>query len=104
MASYPIKKEIPALQKDHESFIRNLSDQVIQWAEAQDIDACIGCFAKPWETEKQATHLAALAYVGDFNTLMEYQEMFKRGSRANFYPMIKHEMIDRAVDIALERA
>lgn len=74
------------------------------WAEAKNIESCILNFANPWETEKQAAHLAALAYVGDFNTLIDYQEMFKRGKRANFYPMIKPEMIDRAVDIALERA
>jgi len=99
-----IKKAIPEFQRDHDSFIRGVSGEAIHWAGVQDIETCIQCFAKPWETEKQMPHLAALAYVGDFVTLMEYQEMFKRGRRANFYQMIQPDMIDRAVDIALERA
>ncbi|EHK78562.1 MULTISPECIES: DUF6990 domain-containing protein [Sinorhizobium] len=31
-------------------------------------------------------------------------EIFRRGKRLNFVPMIKPEMIDRAIDIALEKA
>lgn len=104
IASFSIKDEIPVMQEDHDAFIRGLSDQIVQWAEAQDVESCIASFARPWETEKQSTHLAALAYVGDFNTLMDYQEMFKRGKRANFYPVIKVEMIDRALDIALDHS
>ncbi|ASQ04975.1 hypothetical protein HR059_02285 [Sinorhizobium meliloti WSM1022] len=104
IASYRVKEAIPNDLEDHPRFIRSLSEKIIQWASIQDIEACIRNFATPWETEKQLTHLAALAYFGDFITLMEYQEMFKRGKRANFYPMIEAEMIDRAVNIAIERA
>ena len=44
----------------------------------------------------QLKHLAALAFDGDFNTLMDQQEFFERGHRLNFVPMITKEVIDRA--------
>lgn len=52
----------------------------------------------------QLKHLAALAYIGEFITLMDYQDSFRNGNRLKFVPMIKSEMIDRALDIALERS
>jgi hypothetical protein len=36
--------------------------------------------------------------------LIDYQQIFQKGKRLNFVPMIKPEMIDRAIDIAVERA
>ncbi|WP_376766896.1 DUF6990 domain-containing protein [Rhizobium tropici] len=48
--------------------------------------------------------MTALAYLADFTTLVDYQEIFRKGKRMNFVPMITREMIDRAVNIAAERA
>lgn len=99
-----IQEDISTTKEKQEASISEISHKMITWAGEEDAQLCIQDFAKPWDTEKQTTHLSALAYVGDFNTLMDYQEMFKRGKRANFYPYIKQEMLDRATDIALERA
>ena len=104
LAGLKISKHLPMDDADHEDFIKELSHTIIEWAEKQESASLIKRFATPWETEAQTTHLAALAYVGDFNTLMDYQQMFKRGKRANFHPYVKADAIDRALDIALERA
>jgi len=53
---------------------------------------------------RQIMHLASLAYLGDFTTLMDYQKIFERGYRLNFIPAIDKSMIDRATEIAIERA
>lgn len=76
-----------------------------EWWKKQDIPAAIKAFAEaPGDSAvSQGNHLTALAYLGDFTTLMDYQTMFRDGQRMNFLPMIKPEMIDRALDIALER-
>ena len=99
-----IQEDIPAIKEQREVLISDISHRLITWAGEEDAQLCIQDFAKPWLTERQTSHLAALAYVADFNTLMDYQEMFKRGKRANFYPYITQEMLDRATDIALKRA
>ncbi|MBI1495254.1 DUF6990 domain-containing protein [Halocynthiibacter styelae] len=104
LAGLTAEEKIPLSEERYDAFIRGLSGMLVKWGEAQDIEAGVAGFTKPWRTEQQLCHLAALAYVGDFNTLMDYQEMFKSGKRANFYPYITPEMIDRAVDIAIERA
>jgi hypothetical protein len=52
----------------------------------------------------QVMHLASLAWLADFTTLLDYQDIFKRGYRMNFVPMITPEMIQRAVQIAFDRA
>lgn len=89
-----------------EKEIEEVSKEAVTWWQEQDNLAAIEALtAPPPDTgQLQLMHLAALAYLGDFNTLMDYQEIFRRGKRLNFVPMIKPEMIDRAVDIALERA
>jgi hypothetical protein len=51
----------------------------------------------------QICHLAALAWKGNLDKLIEYQESFKRGHRLSFVPMITADMVDRALDIAAER-
>lgn len=50
----------------------------------------------------QLLHLAALAYLADYDTLLDYQKIFRQGQRLNFVPMITSEMIDRAVHIGFE--
>lgn len=69
----------------------------------EGVEAVIKQIAGPWKTEGQISHISALAYTGDFVTLMEYIEMFKKGKRANFFPIVKLDMIESALDIALER-
>ncbi len=104
LASLCVQDTLPKSTEQYRDFLKALSERLIVWGKQQDVIPRIKEYAEPWRTDWQLPHLAALAYVGDFNTLMDYQEMFERGKRANFYPMIKPEMIDRAVDIALERA
>ena len=99
-----IQEDVPATKERQDALISGISQKLITWAGEEDAQLCIQDYAKPWLTERQTPHLAALAYVGDFNTLMDYQDMFKRGKRANFYPYITQEMLDRATDIALARA
>jgi hypothetical protein len=53
---------------------------------------------------RQVMHLASLAWLADFTTLTEYKEIFQRGYRMNFVPIITPEMIQRAVQIAFDRA
>lgn len=75
------------------------------WVEQDNLSAIKALAAPPPDTgQPQLKHLAALAYLGDFNTLIDYQQIFRKGKRLNFVPMITPEMIDRAVDIAAERA
>jgi hypothetical protein len=52
----------------------------------------------------QLCHLGALAWSGDYSTLLDYEAVFKKGMRMNFVPMITAEMIDRALEKAWERA
>lgn len=86
--------------------IKSLSDEIEIWWGAQPIASSLKTMSQPPPETGQAQlyHLAALAYLGDFNTLMEYQSVFSKGKRMGFVPMIKAEMIERALDIALERA
>ena len=48
----------------------------------------------------QLKHLTALAYFRDFDTLMYYKNEMKQGQLHYFVPMIKVEMINRAIDLA----
>ena len=86
--------------------VQSISDEVESWWKVQAIEDAIKSKSQPPPETGQAQlyHLAALAYLGDFNTLMDYQQVFAKGQRMGFVPMIEAEMIDRAVDIALERA
>jgi hypothetical protein len=52
----------------------------------------------------QLCHLGALAWSGDYSTLLDYEAIFKKGKRLNFVPMIETEMIERALEKAWERA
>jgi hypothetical protein len=52
----------------------------------------------------QLCHLGALAWNGDYSTLLDYEAIFKTGKRLNFVPMITTEMIERALEKAWERA
>jgi hypothetical protein len=51
----------------------------------------------------QLCHLAALAWKGKVNTLLDYQQAFRAGKRLNFVPMVTVPMVDRALDEALKR-
>ena len=86
--------------------VQSISDEIESWWMSQSLEDAIKSKSQPPpETGlAQLYHLAALAYLGDFNTLMDYQQVFAKGQRMGFVPMIESEMIDRAVDIALERA
>ena len=55
-------------------------------------------------TMRQIMHLASLAWLADFATLMDYEKIFERGYHMNFAPTINREMIQRAMEIAIERA
>lgn len=86
--------------------IEAISKEAATWWRSQDnLTAIKALTAPPPSTGlSQLMHLGALAYLGDFNSLLDYQDIFRRGQRLNFVPMITSEMIDRAVDIAVERS
>ena len=52
----------------------------------------------------QVAHLAALAWSGDFSTLLSYEAAFERGYRLNFVPLITVETIRRAMSETREAA
>lgn len=111
MIENPSEQQDFLLVLDAEEFSYAQAEEVIQkvinWGRGLDANQTIRVIASspiPDVGGAQLKYLAALAYVGDFNTLMDYQEVFSKGKRMNFVPMIKPEMIDRALDIALERA
>jgi hypothetical protein len=52
----------------------------------------------------QICHLTALAWNGNLDQLIDYQQSFERGHVTGFVPMITADMIDRALFIAAERA
>lgn len=82
-----IERELESTQKIS---IENLIDEFAH-----------SCPDKP--SMKQILHLAALAWKGDYITLAEYRNIFDRGKRLNFVPMITKEMIDRAMEIAIDQ-
>lgn len=86
--------------------IEEIGKEAVAWWKEQDNMAAIKALTAPAPSAGQAQlmHLAALAYLGDFDTLMDYQAIFRRGKRLNFVSMIEPEMIDRAVTIAFERS
>lgn len=102
LVSHRLTFEIPEnFISDH--FIVNMSNQLIAHSAKSGVQSKVDEFARPWRTETQFSHVAALAYVGDFVTLIEYQEAFKKGQNCGFYPAIDENIINRALDIALER-
>lgn len=83
----------------------SISEEIENWWMEQSIDDSIKCkIQSPADTgQTQLYHLAALALEGDFNRLMDYQQSFSKGQRMGFVPMIDAHVIDRALDIALEK-
>jgi hypothetical protein len=102
-----IVKAVPELPAAFFSLFAEVAEEVAKWGRSLDLQSCVHELAikgVPDVGGGQLRHLTALAYLGDFNTLVDYQEMFREGKRMNFVPMITPEMIDRAVNIAAERA
>lgn len=58
----------------------------------------------PQPSMPQVCHLTALAWKGNLDKLIEYEESFAQGHRLGFVPMITADMIDRALDIAARNA
>lgn len=111
MSDDPREQKVSLSVSDSEDFVYSQAEEIVNelvdWGRNVDVDQTIRAIASspiPNVGGAQLKHLAALAYVGDFNTLMDYQQVFKKGKRMNFVPMITPEMIDRAVGIALDRA
>ncbi len=83
--------------------VRTLSDRMIAWAKAQDIEQGLEKFRNLPTGAKGSLpvcHLAALALAGDKARLQYYQTCFAQGNRLDFVPYITKDMIDRAVQIA----
>lgn len=101
-----VKAAHPLLETQAENLdlFSHVCQEVISKAAQVELEEAVKEFAAPWSTHLQISHLAALAYTGDFNTLMDYQILFKGPNRANFHPYIAAAMIDRAFDIAVDRA
>lgn len=80
--------------------VRTLSDKMIAWAKAQDIELGLKKY-RELPTDAKGIfplhHLAALALAGDKTRLQYYQACFAQGNRLDFVPYITKDMIDRAV-------
>jgi hypothetical protein len=85
---------------------RKLIQEEVEEVQKLDMEKVIKDFAANCPDRpsmRQVMHLASLAWLADFNTLTEYKEIFQRGYRMNFVPMITQEMIERALEVAYER-
>jgi hypothetical protein len=94
-------------QTEVETGFRKLLDDELKQVQSIDFGGLVEEFASSCPDRpsmRQVSHLAALAWKGDFKTLMDYEKTFERGFRLNFVPMITKEMIGSAVEIACERA
>ncbi len=86
--------------------VLSLDKEAKAWLAAQDN----GLQIKKWSERvasgglNQLMHVSALAFLGDFNRLMDYRESFVNGESSYFVPMITEEMLARAVDVAVYRA
>jgi len=52
---------------------------------------------------KQVFHLVALAVKGEVYQLTDYLDAVKRGKRRNFVPMVDQKMLERALNVAMQR-
>lgn len=99
------RAEVGSLASAGEMYRKMIKEQ-IESVQKTDMDKVIKDFAANCPDRpsmRQIMHLAALARLADFNTLTDYQKIFARGHRMNFVPMISQAMIERALDIAMER-
>lgn len=49
----------------------------------------------------QVWHIAALSYYENYEQLMQYQDLFLKGNKLNFLPIVTKEMLDLAVEYAV---
>lgn len=93
------------LQADNESLSTTI-EKVLEAARSFSIDEYIEIVRShiPDKSVPQICHLASLAREKDLLTLMEYQDSFRAGNRKGFVPIITSQMIERALNIALEDA
>ena len=99
-ASKGYRDRAPDIVEHH---IRQASDAVLAWAEAQDLDQALRARADLPSSAPGAApiwHLAALALRGDLDRLNRYQASFEAGDRLGFVPYITRDHIDRAVLLA----
>ncbi len=100
-------RETKIPQPINEEVIAGISEEVVDWARAQDLDAVLARLrALPTSSVgiQPLKHLAALADAGDVATLQSYAEAFASGDRLGFVPYITEDYIARALAIAEERA
>lgn len=92
-----------------DNFALKLKKAVVdQLAKAEDIDIRqeverLASDRPDFPVMKQVSHLAALAWKGDFITLGEYEAVFERGKHLNFLPMITKDMIARALELSYDQ-
>ncbi len=93
------------IQADDES-PRTTVEKLLEAACSFSIDEYISIVRSqiPDKSVPQVCHLASLAREKDFLTLMDYQDSFRTGNRKGFVPIITSQMIERALNIALEDA
>lgn len=92
----------PEILEEH---VRQVSEEAITWAEAQDIDKALRDHAALPANAPGARpiwHLAALALLGDVARLKSYQARFEAGDRLGFVNYVTKDYIDRAVAFAEE--
>lgn len=86
-----------------EKTLNPIIDEILEWAKSVDINGEITRHAQLPTNSRGAMplrHLAALALLGDTETLQMYRTSFKLGNRLDFVPYISIEMIERALEIA----
>ena len=84
----------------------SLVRSVLNRAENTTLDEYTSSFSKDLPdgpAMPQMCHLAALAWFGNYNQLMDYQSVFGRGHHLNFVPLITKAVIDEALSIAFDR-
>lgn len=90
-----------------EAHVRQLSDEAIAWAQAQDLEKGLSDLAALPTTctgTRPILHLAALAVLGKIDQIRSYQASFEAGDRLGFVPYINKDFIDRAVKAAESQA
>lgn len=87
--------------------ILQASNEVIVWAQKQDLDRALQDHAAlPTDAPgaQPIWHLAALAVLGELARLKSYQASFEARDRLGFVPYVTKDFIDRAMSLAEELA
>lgn len=102
LSTTQIRRYFPDITQSH---IVEADRVLSEWWKKQSVSIEVAAKAQSYSEKgnSAAYHLAALAFIGDYSTLMDYQKILGKGHRMQFPPYVSLGMIDRAVSIALDR-